>query len=62
MSRYAIYTGDNTVASGTNKKDGTFFANLDNQYVRTFINRKHGEVFVIRAKAPTTPKTGGREN
>ncbi len=57
MSRYAIYTGDNTVASGTNKKDGTFFANLDNQYVRTFINRKHGEVFVIRAKAPTTPKT-----
>jgi hypothetical protein len=57
MSRYAIYTGETTVAPGENRRAGTFYANLDNQYVRTFINRKHGDVFVMRAKAPTTPKT-----
>jgi hypothetical protein len=33
--------------------------NLDNQYIRTILNRKLGKVFVLRGKAPTTPKTAG---
>ena len=31
-----------------------FFPNLDNHYLRTIVNRKHGKVLVIRAKAPKT--------
>lgn len=56
-SRFAIYTGDTTYEPDLRKRDGTFYANQDNQYLRAFISRKFGEVFVLRAKAPTTPKT-----
>lgn len=56
-SRFALYTGDFKPEPDVRRRDGSFYANLDNQYVRTFINRKFGEVWVMRAKAPTTPKT-----
>jgi hypothetical protein len=39
------------------KSEGGFYPNLDNQYIRTILNRRLGKVFVLRAKAPTTPKT-----
>lgn len=39
------------------KSEGGFYPNLDNQYIRTILNRKLGKVLVLRAKAPTTPKT-----
>jgi hypothetical protein len=57
MSRYSIYTGETAVQAGVRRKQGSFYANLDNQYVRTFVNRRLGPVFVLRAKAPTTPRT-----
>jgi hypothetical protein len=56
-SRFALYTGDFSVEPDVRRRDGSFYANLDNQYVRAFISRKFGEVWVMRAKAPTTPKT-----
>jgi hypothetical protein len=56
-SRFALYTNDFKVEPDVRRRDGTFYANLDNQYVRTFISRKFGEVWVMRAKAPITPKT-----
>jgi hypothetical protein len=56
-SRFALYTGDMTSEAGARKQAGSFYANQDNQYLRAFVNRKFGEVFVMRAKAPTTPKT-----
>jgi hypothetical protein len=56
-SRFAMYTGDFKVEPDVRRRDGSFYANLDNQYVRTMISRKFGEVWVMRAKAPTTPKT-----
>ena len=39
------------------RSTGGFYPNLDNNYIRTVVNRKHGPVFVLRAKAPVTPKT-----
>ena len=39
------------------KSTGGFYPNLDNNYVRTIINRKHGKVFVLKGKLPKTPKT-----
>ena len=39
------------------KSTGGFYPNLDNNYVRTIINRKHGKVFVMKGKLPKTPKT-----
>ena len=39
------------------KSTGGFYPNLDNQYIRTILNRKLGKVFMVRGKAPTTPKT-----
>ncbi len=55
-SLYAMYTG--AISPDMNKKShGGFYPNLDNQYIRTILNRKLGKVFVVRAKAPTTPKT-----
>ena len=39
------------------KSTGGFYPNLDNNYVRTIINRKHGKVFFMRGKLPKTPKT-----
>lgn len=53
---YDIYRG-NPVRADARKSEGGFYPNLDNQYIRTILNRKLGKVFVLRAKAPTTPKT-----
>jgi len=44
-------------AEGARKSEGGFYPNLDNQYIRAIINRKLGKVFVLRAKAPSTPRT-----
>jgi hypothetical protein len=57
VSRFAVYTGQLVTEEGARRRDGSFYANQDNQYVRTFVSRRLGEVFVVRAKAPTTPKT-----
>ena len=53
---YDIYRG-NPPRANARKSEGGFYPNLDNQYIRTILNRKHGKVFVLRAKAPTTPRT-----
>lgn len=53
---YGIYEGRPPKADAR-KSEGGFYPNLDNQYIRTILNRKLGKVFVLRAKAPTTPKT-----
>ena len=55
-SLYGIFTGV-PPKEGVKKSEGGFYPNLDTQYLRTFINRKIGKVFMIRGKAPTTPKT-----
>ncbi len=34
-----------------------FYANADNQYVYSFLNRSIGEITVLRGRLPTTPKT-----
>lgn len=52
---YSMYTGE-AVPPGITSHGG-FYPNLDNQYIRTILNRKLGKVFVVRGKAPTTPKT-----
>lgn len=53
---YGIYNGDKP-GPDARKSVGGFYPNLDNQYIRTILNRKLGKVFVIRGKAPTTPHT-----
>jgi len=53
---YGIYTGTPPKADAR-RSEGGFYPNLDNQYIRTILNRKLGKVFVVRGKAPTTPKT-----
>lgn len=53
---YGIYYGTPPRADAR-KSEGGFYPNLDNQYIRTLVNRKLGKVFVLRAKAPTTPRT-----
>ncbi len=53
---YGIYTGE-PPKPGARKSEGGFYPNLDNQYIRTILNRKLGKVFVVRGKAPTTPRT-----
>lgn len=53
---YDIYRG-NPPKPDARKSEGRFYPNLDNQYIRTILHRKLGKVFVLRAKAPTTPKT-----
>ena len=53
---YAIYTGA-PFDLNARKSTGGFYANLDNQYIRTIVNRKLGKILVVRGKAPTTPKT-----
>ncbi len=50
-----MYTGDIDV--NARRSEGGFFPNLDNQYIRTIINTRFGDVLVIRGKAPTTPTT-----
>ncbi|MBC2715654.1 MAG: hypothetical protein HF978_10120 [Desulfobacteraceae bacterium] len=37
------------------------YANLDNQYMSVLLDRRYGEVAVIRAKAPITPETYQRD-
>ena len=53
---YGIYL-NKPPADDARRSEGGFYPNLDNQYIRAIINRKLGPVFVLRAKAPTTPKT-----
>lgn len=55
QSLLGIYTGN--INPEARRSSGGFYPNLDNNYIRTVINRKHGPVFVLRAKAPITPKT-----
>lgn len=52
---YSMYNGN--PVSGSGRSEGGFYPNLDNQYIRTILNLKHGRVFVMRGKAPTTPQT-----
>lgn len=54
-SLIGMYTGD--INPDARRSEGGFFPNLDNHYIRTIVNRKHGKVFLIRGKAPTTPNT-----
>ncbi|MEO7941667.1 MAG: hypothetical protein ABIR55_23820 [Burkholderiaceae bacterium] len=53
---YGIYLGT-PPKPDARKSEGGFYPNLDNQYIRTILHRKLGKVFVLRAKAPTTPHT-----
>ncbi len=53
---YGIYTGTPPKADAR-PSEGGFYPNLDNQYIRAILNRKLGKVFVVRGKAPMTPKT-----
>jgi len=55
QSLIGIYTGE--FNDNAPRSTGGFFPNLDNHYLRTIVNRKHGKVLVIRAKAPKTPST-----
>ena len=50
-----IYNGQ--MPENPRRSTGGFYPNLDNNYVRAIINRKFGEVFVLRGKLPVTPKT-----
>jgi hypothetical protein len=49
-----IFTGE---PGNFDRKSEGFYPTVDNQYVRTFINRKFGPVYVLRGKLPRTPKT-----
>lgn len=49
-----IFTG--AVGNFERKSEG-FYPTVDNQYIRTFINRKFGPVYVLRGTLPKTPKT-----
>jgi len=55
-----MYTGEQPGEG--RKSTGGFYPNVDNNYIRTFINRKFGKVFVVRGKIPTTPKTWNGDN
>lgn len=54
-SLLGIYTGE--MSENPRRSEGGFYPNLDNQYIRTIVNRKHGKVFMVRGKMPTTPRT-----
>lgn len=54
-SLLGIYTG--IINDDARRSEGGFYPNLDNNYIRTVVNRKFGPVYVIRAKAPVTPTT-----
>lgn len=54
-SLLGIYTGE--MSENPRRSEGGFYPNLDNQYIRTIVNRKHGKVFMVRGKMPTTPHT-----
>ncbi len=51
-----IFTGE--VGNFERKSEG-FYPTVDNQYIRTFINRKFGPVYVLRGQLPRTPHTMG---
>ncbi|MEQ1517846.1 MAG: hypothetical protein ABL931_15305 [Usitatibacteraceae bacterium] len=53
---YGMYTG-RAPSADARKSEGGFYPNLDNQYIRTIVNRKLGKVFVLRGKAASTPRT-----
>ena len=59
-SLIGIYTGE--MSETPRRSEGGFYPNLDNQYIRTIINRKHGKVFVLLGKMPVTPKTYQRDD
>ena len=54
-SLIGIYTGK--INENARRSEGGFYPNLDNQYIRTIVNRKYGKLFVVRGKAPTVTKT-----
>ena len=54
-SLLGIYTGE--INENARRSEGGFYPNPDNHYIRTIVNRRHGPVFLLRAKAPTTPAT-----
>mgnify|MGYP006879673459 FL=1 len=54
-SLLGIYTG--VISKNPRWSEGGCYPNLDNQYIRTIVNRKHGKVFMVRGKMPTTPNT-----
>jgi len=54
-SLLGIYTGK--INEDARRSEGGFYPNLDNHYIRTVVNRKHGPIFFVRGKAPTTPNT-----
>ncbi|MGI9248057.1 MAG: hypothetical protein ACR2QI_03530, partial [Woeseiaceae bacterium] len=54
-SLLGIYTGD--INENARRSEGGFYPNLDNHYIRTIVNRKHGKVFMVRGKMPQTPTT-----
>lgn len=58
-SLLGMYTGK--INEDARRSEGGFYPNLDNNYIRTIVNRKHGTVFMVRGKAPTTPHTYGGE-
>ncbi|WP_310566018.1 hypothetical protein [Hydrogenophaga sp.] len=49
-----LFTGE--IVTGGRKSEG-FYPTVDNQYIRTFTNRKFGPVYVMRGTMPSTPKT-----
>ena len=54
-SLIGMYTGK--IDPNAPRSEGGFYPNLDNQYIRTILNRKHGKVLIIRGKAPIAPQT-----
>ena len=54
-SLIGMYTGE--IDPDAPRSEGGFYPNLDNHYIRSIINRKHGKVLIVRGKAPTTPET-----
>jgi hypothetical protein len=59
-SLLGIYTGD--INEDAKRSEGGFYPNLDNHYIRTIVNRKHGKVFMVRGKMPQTPRTYGGDD
>ncbi|MGW5112254.1 hypothetical protein [Nocardia sp. NPDC004123] len=60
-----LYTGDNAPGAESNPTrsgGGGFFPNVDNNYIRTALNRKFGKVVVLQGKLPTTPITFHGDN
>ena len=40
---------------------GGFYSTLDNSYMSTYVDRRHGALLVVQAQAPVTPRTLGGE-